>query len=55
MEIEISSHDGRAILEVDRDLLRSFVESTTALVALGDESDRMDLDTEIAKLTQGCP
>ncbi|GAY11230.1 SsgA family sporulation/cell division regulator [Pseudonocardia sp. N23] len=55
VEIEISSHDGRAILEVDRDLLRSFVESTTALVALGDESDRMDLDTEIAKLTQGCP
>lgn len=54
VEIEISSHDGRAILEVDRDLLRSFVDSTTALVALGDEATRLDLDLEIAKITQGC-
>jgi len=53
--IEISSHDGRAILEVDRDLLRSFVESTVELVPLGAESDCMDIDSEIAKLTQGCP
>ncbi|MBN9107694.1 MAG: SsgA family sporulation/cell division regulator [Pseudonocardia sp.] len=55
VEIEISSHDGRAILEVDRDLLRSFVESTVELVPLGAESDCMDIDSEIAKLTQGCP
>ena len=54
VEIEISSFDGRAILEVDRDLLRSFVDATTELVALGDEPTRMDLDSEIAKLTQGC-
>jgi hypothetical protein len=54
VEIEICSHDGRAVLEVDRDLLRRFVESTTDLVALGDESGRMDLDVEIAKITQSC-
>jgi hypothetical protein len=55
VEIEISSHDGRAILEVDRDLLRHFVDETTDIVALGDELTVMDLDMEIAKITQGCP
>lgn len=54
VEIEIRSTDGRAILEVDRDLLRHFVTSTTEIVALGDESGRMDLDGEIARLTQSC-
>lgn len=51
VEIEIRSSDGRAVLEVDRDLLRHFIESTALLVAFGDESGRMDLDGEIAKLT----
>jgi hypothetical protein len=55
VEIEISSHDGRAVLEVDRDLLRNFVEATIEAVALGDEPTWMDLDLEIAKITQGCP
>jgi hypothetical protein len=50
VEIEIRSGDGRAVLEVDRDLLRGFVEASTELVALGDESGRMDLDGEIARL-----
>ena len=54
VEIEIRSTDGRAILEVDRDLLRHFVTSTTEIVALGDEAGRMDLDGEIARLTQSC-
>ena len=54
VEIEISSHDGRAVLEVDRDLLRDFIGSTTELVAFGEESAQMDLDLEIAKLTHGC-
>jgi hypothetical protein len=54
VEIEIRSTDGRAILEVDRDLLRHFVDTSVELVALGDESDRMDLDGEIAKITQSC-
>ena len=53
VEIEISSTDGRAVLEVDRDLLRHFVETTTELVALGDESAWTDLDGELARLTAG--
>ena len=52
VEIEIRSTDGRAVLEVDRDLLRHFVDSTTEVVAFGDESARMDLDGELAKITQ---
>jgi len=53
VEIEIRSTDGRAVLEVDRDLLRHFVDATAELVAFGDEGGRMDLDEEIAKLTAG--
>lgn len=51
VEIEIRTADGRAVLEVDRDLLRHFVEASAEVVAFGDESGRMDLDEEIAKLT----
>jgi hypothetical protein len=54
VEIEIRSTDGRAVLEVDRDLLRDFVESSTRIVALGDEAGRMDIDGEIARITQSC-
>ncbi len=54
VEIEISSHDGRAVLEVDRELLRTFVASTLEVVALGAEADRMDLDGEIARITRSC-
>jgi hypothetical protein len=54
VEIEIRSTDGRAVLEVDRDLLRHFIEATFDIVALGDELNRMDLDDEIAKITQSC-
>ena len=54
VEIEIRSTDGRAVLEVDRDLLRHFVDSSTEIVALGDEAGQMDLDGEIARLTQNC-
>ena len=52
VEIEIRSHDGRAVLEVDRELLRHFVDATLAAVALGDEADRMDLDAEIERITR---
>lgn len=52
VEIEIRSTDGRAVLEVDRDLLRHFVDSSAEVVAFGDESDRMDLDGEIARITR---
>ena len=51
VEIEIRSTDGRAVLEVDRDLLREFVDASTALVPVGDEAAHMDLDAEIFKIT----
>jgi len=54
VEIEIRSHDGRAVLEVDRDLLRSFVDATLGMVPVGTEADRMDLDGEIARITRSC-
>jgi hypothetical protein len=50
VEIEIRSADGRAVLEVDRDLLAEFVDSSATLVQVGDESTRMDLDAEISKI-----
>lgn len=52
--IEIRSPDGHAILEVDRDLLERFVNSTVELVAQGTEMGTVDMDAEIAKLTQDC-
>lgn len=54
VEIEICSVDGRAVLEVDRDLLTRFVRATVEVVALGDEMRWMDLDREIARLLEGC-
>ena len=51
VEIEIRSTDGRAVLEVDRDLLAEFVDASVALVPLGEESAHMDLDAEITKIT----
>ena len=51
VEIEIRASDGRAVLEVDRDLLTQFVDASTALVPLGDESGYMDIDIEINKIT----
>lgn len=54
VEIEIRSYDGRAVLEVDRDLLRHFIDSSVELVALGDEASVIDFDFEIARLSEGC-
>lgn len=54
VEIEIHSTDGRAVLEVDRELLGHFVESSMEIVVLGDESTWIDLDEEIAKITRSC-
>ena len=54
VEIEIRSPDGRAVLEVDRELLVQFVDAAVALVPVGEESARMDLDAEILKITRSC-
>ncbi|HET9257720.1 MAG TPA: SsgA family sporulation/cell division regulator [Pseudonocardiaceae bacterium] len=49
--IEICSPDGHAVLEVDRELLRQFVQATIDLVPLGDEGMAFDIDAEIEKIT----
>lgn len=54
VEIEIISDDGRAVLEVDRNLLRQFLEATFEVVVPGEEADCMDLDAEIARITRSC-
>jgi Streptomyces sporulation and cell division protein, SsgA len=52
--IEIRSPDGRAVLEMDRDLLWQFVEATIDLVPLGSEGMAVDIDAEIEKITRSC-
>lgn len=52
--IEIRSPDGHAVLEVDRDLLRQFVQATIDLVPLGGEIMLVDIDAEIEKITRSC-
>jgi Streptomyces sporulation and cell division protein, SsgA len=54
IEIEIRSTDGRAVLEVDRELLQQFVDASLTLVPAGAEGSRMDLDAEILKITRSC-
>jgi hypothetical protein len=51
VEIEIRSIDGRAVLEVDRDLLAEFVDAGVGVVPIGEESAHVDLDAEINKIT----
>jgi hypothetical protein len=51
VEIEIRSTDGRAVLEVDRDLLTEFIDASTGLVPVGTEPDHVDIDAEIEKIT----
>ncbi|HEY2762564.1 MAG TPA: SsgA family sporulation/cell division regulator [Pseudonocardiaceae bacterium] len=52
--IEIRSPDGRAMLEVDRDLLQQFVDATIEVIPLGTESSFVDMDAEIEKITRSC-
>lgn len=49
--IEICSPDGRAALEVDRDLLTHFVDEMLAAVPAGSETSAIDMDAEIQKIT----
>ncbi len=52
--VEICSPDGHAVLEVDRELLRQFVQATINLIPLGSESMAVDIDAEIEKITRSC-
>jgi hypothetical protein len=48
--VEIRSPDGHAVLEVDRELLRQFVQATLDLVPLGSEGMAVDLSAEIDRI-----
>ncbi len=48
--VEIRSPDGRAVLEVDRELLAHFVDSTVEAVPVDSETSVIDMDAEIQKI-----
>lgn len=50
--VEICSPDGRAVLEVDRELLARFVDMMLEAVPLGSETTGIDMDAEIQKITR---
>jgi hypothetical protein len=52
--VEVRSPDGRAVLEVDRDLLTHFVDCMLDAVPLGNETSAIDMDAEIEKITRSC-
>ena len=52
--VEICSPDGHAVLEVDRELLRQFVQATIDVIPLGSEGMAFDIDAEIEKITRSC-
>lgn len=52
--VEIRSPDGHAVLEVDRELLRQFVQATIDVIPLGSEGMAFDIDAEIEKITRSC-
>ncbi|WP_037068105.1 SsgA family sporulation/cell division regulator [Pseudonocardia acaciae] len=54
LEVRIGDDEGFAALEFDRDLVERFVDSTYEIVAAGDESDMIDVEAEIGKLTDTC-
>ncbi|HEV2777821.1 MAG TPA: SsgA family sporulation/cell division regulator [Actinophytocola sp.] len=51
LQLEISSPEGHALLELDRESVQRFLEATTTLVPLGEESDHFDIDGLIDEIT----
>jgi hypothetical protein len=51
LQLEISSPDGHALLEFDRESVQRFLEVTQTLVPLGMESDHFDVDGLIDEIT----
>jgi Streptomyces sporulation and cell division protein, SsgA len=51
LQLEISSPDGHALLELDRESVQRFLETTIKIVPLGDESDHFDVDGLIDEIT----
>ena len=51
LQLEIESPEGHALLELDRESVQRFLEATTKIVPLGDESDYFDVDGLIDEIT----
>jgi hypothetical protein len=51
LELEISSPEGRALLELEREAVQRFLEATIKIVPLGEESDHFDIDGLIDEIT----
>jgi Streptomyces sporulation and cell division protein, SsgA len=51
LQLEIESPDGHALLELDRESVQRFLEATTKIVPLGEESDYFDVDGLIDEIT----
>jgi hypothetical protein len=51
LQLEISSPEGHAVLELDREAVQLFLEVTTKIVPLGEESDHFDIDGLIDEIT----
>ncbi|MGH3912895.1 MAG: SsgA family sporulation/cell division regulator [Pseudonocardiaceae bacterium] len=52
--VELRSPEGRALLEVDRELLQQFVDATIEAIPLGSEGNFIDMDAEIEKIMRSC-
>ncbi|MEU6641286.1 SsgA family sporulation/cell division regulator [Saccharomonospora sp. NPDC046836] len=53
--LELESPDGYAVVEIHRDEVRRFAETTVEIVAAGTESEHLDLDALIDALTTARP
>jgi sporulation and cell division protein SsgA len=51
LQLEISSPEGHALLELERESVQRFLEATTKLVPLGEESEHFDIDGLIDEIT----
>ncbi len=51
LQLEIESPEGHALLELERESVQRFLEATTKIVPLGDESDHFDVDGLIDEIT----
>jgi hypothetical protein len=51
LEVRIGDDEGFASLEFDRDLIERFLDASFEIVPVGDESGVIDVEAEIAKIT----
>ena len=51
LQLEIESPEGHALLELDRESVQLFLETTIKIVPLGEESDYFDVDGLIDEIT----